>query len=164
YQDQYETKFLESVAVYGVVPSQGDPPPLLFSLTLQYDPGGSGSPVANVTSYSGTLLGDTYKRFLTGIVLSNPEGDSLPGLVFDYYLDASSSAASPGGLKSITYPQGATATYSYANPPQSLNVCDRSHVVARPSDPDFNNAQPRVFFGEDYVVVTWYAQTARPSQ
>ncbi|MGY5776284.1 hypothetical protein [Rhizobium sp. LEGMi135b] len=63
YQDRYETKFLEGIAVQDVT---GAP---MFSLVLAYLPsqpaGGDGSPVANVTSYAGALYGDTCKRFLT---------------------------------------------------------------------------------------------------
>ena len=153
YQDQYETLFLQGVTVQS---AGGE---TLYSFTLDYQPsspaGGAGSPVANVTSYKDELYGNTCKRFLTGITMSNAAGTSLPGLVFDYYFNSTDSGASPGALKSITYSQGATATYSYTK--QLLHVCDRSLAVAPPAGSTFDSATPRVFFGEGYAVVCWYA-------
>ncbi|NTJ62043.1 hypothetical protein G6M50_12110 [Agrobacterium rhizogenes] len=151
YQDRYETKFLEGIAVQDVTGAS------MFSLALAYLPsqpaGGDDSPVANVTSYAGALYGDTCKRFLTGVTFQNASGEALPGLIFDYYFDTSLSGSSPGALKSITYPQGAVATYTYTQ--QQLAVCERMVSVGPPSD-DFQGAEPRAFFGSDYVVTTWY--------
>ncbi|HEX7907986.1 MAG TPA: hypothetical protein VF534_07830, partial [Paraburkholderia sp.] len=153
YQDQYETLFLQGVVVTDAGGAR------LFSFTLAYQPsspaGGAGSPVANVTSYTGDLFGDTCKRFLTGITLSNAAGVSLPGLQFNYYFDAATDGASPGALKSITYSEGATATYAYTK--QSLDICNRSLAVAPPAGTTFAGATPRVFFGSGYAVVTWYS-------
>ncbi|SOE97991.1 RHS repeat-associated core domain-containing protein [Burkholderia sp. OK233] len=153
YQDQYETLYLQGITV------QDTGGATLFSFTLAYQPsspaGGAGSPVGNVTSSKGELFGDTCKRFLTGITFTNAGGASLPGLVFDYYFDATEDGASPGALKSITYSQGATATYSYAK--QSLDICNRSYTVSPPSGETFAGAAPRVFFGDGYAVVTWYS-------
>src|SRR6185369_15511990 len=56
-----------------------------------------------------------------------------------------------------TYPQGAVATYSYTR--QTLDVCDRT-FAAKPPSSDFQGAVPRVYFGPDYAVVSWYS-TAR---
>ncbi|MFM0289081.1 RHS repeat domain-containing protein [Paraburkholderia megapolitana] len=153
YQDQYETLYLQGVTVLDTSGAT------LFTFTLAYQPsspaGGAGSPVANVTSSQGELFGDTCKRFLTGITLTNASGDSLPGLAFDYYFDATGDGASPGALKSITYSQGAIATYSYTK--QSLDICNRSYTVSPPSGGTFTGATPRVFFGDGYAVVTWYS-------
>lgn len=153
YQDRYETLYLQGVTVRDTGGAT------LFGFTLAYQPtspaGGAGSPVANVTSSRGELFGDTCKRFLTGITLTNAGGDSLPGLVFDYYFDRTGDGASPGALKSITYSQGATATYVYTK--QSLDVCDRSYAVSPPPGGTFAGAVPRVFFGDGYAVVTWYS-------
>ncbi|WP_321807418.1 RHS repeat-associated core domain-containing protein [Burkholderia sp. BCC1993] len=152
YQDRYETLYLQRIAV---ADATGAP---LFSFAFDYRPsspaGGAGSPVANVTSHTGELFGDTCKRFLTGIVLSNAAGESLPGLAFDYYFDATATGASPGALKSITYSEGATATYVYTK--QALDICDRSLSVSPPTGTSFAGATPRVFFGKGYAVVTWY--------
>ncbi|HEX5749729.1 MAG TPA: RHS repeat-associated core domain-containing protein [Archangium sp.] len=157
YQDRYETRYLDNIVVKGLDGST------LFSLKLLYQPkqpagGVAGSPVANVTTHTGALFGDTCKRILTRVVLSNAFNDSLPGIVFDYYFDSpasSNTASSPGALKSITYPQGGAATYSYTK--QSLDICDRTYAVPQPSDPGFAGSTPRVFFGEDYAVTTWYS-------
>lgn len=156
YQDRYETLFLQGVTV------QDGSGARLFEFAFTYQPskpaGGTGSPVANVTSATGDLFGDTCKRFLTGITFANADGNSLPGLEFDYYFDASESGASPGALKTVTYTQGAVATYSYTK--QSLDICDRTLQVSPPSGAIFDGAMPRVFFGGNYAVVTWYAPAA----
>lgn len=152
YQDRYETLFLQGVTV-----QDGDETLFEFAFTFQPSrpAGGAGSPVANVTSTTGDLFGDTCKRFLTSITLVNAHGDSLPGLEFDYYFDSSESGASPGALKTVTYTQGGVATYSYTK--QSLDICDRTLQVSPPSGTIFDGAMPRVFFGNNYAVVTWYA-------
>jgi large repetitive protein len=151
YQDRYETLALQSVTV------QAPTGATLFSLELVYQPtkpaGGPGSPVANVTSFTGSLYGDTCKRILTGVTMSNAEGDTLPGLVFDYYFTSTGTGVSPGALKSITWPQGGVATYTYTQ--QTLDVCDRTYQVSPPSSA-FTGAIPRVFFGDDYAVTCWY--------
>jgi RHS repeat-associated protein len=151
YQDRYETKSLHCITVHDL----DDAP--LFSQTFIYAPETkqpeSALGVANVTSYTGSLQGDTYKRFLTGVEFSNADGDSLPGLVFDYYFDGSRSGASPGALWTATYPQGGTATYTYTS--QSLTVCDRTQTVPPPEGIPAG-AHPRVFYGSDYAVTTWY--------
>jgi RHS repeat-associated protein len=150
YQDRYETKYLCGITV------QDAQAKALFAIDFAYEPrpgAGSASAVANVTSYSGSLAGDTYKRYLTGVSLRNADGDTLPGMLFSYHLDASRSGASPGALATITYPQGGKATYTYTL--RSLPVCDRSAVVEPPSGMA-SGATPRVWFGPDYAVTTWY--------
>ncbi|HXH14372.1 MAG TPA: RHS repeat-associated core domain-containing protein, partial [Alphaproteobacteria bacterium] len=155
YQDRYETKYLAEIRVYDPTAAP------LFSLEFLYNPRpeiqGDARAVANVTGYTGALKGDTYKRYLTGIVLKNADGNALPGLVFDYYLDPTVAGASPGALKSITYPQGGVATYTYTQ--QSLAVCNRQQEVTPPlrlPDKVPCGGVPRVWFGPDYAVTTWY--------
>jgi RHS repeat-associated protein len=155
YQDRYETQFLQSVTVADASGAT------LFSLSFLFQPrspaGAAGSPVANVTDNTGSLFGDTCKRLLTGIIMLNADGVSLPGLVFDYYFNAVDAGASPGGLKSITYATGGVATYTYTM--QSLDICERSYAVLPPAGDAFAGAQPRVYFGDDYAVTTWYSQS-----
>jgi RHS repeat-associated protein len=155
YQDRYETQFLQSVTVADASGAT------LFSLSFLFQPrspaGAAGSPVANVTDNTGGLFGDTCKRLLTGIIMLNADGVSLPGLVFDYYFNAVDAGASPGALKSITYAAGGVATYTYTL--QSLDICERSYAVLPPAGDAFAGAQPRVYFGDDYAVTTWYSQS-----
>ena len=113
--------------------------------------------MANVTQNTGSLFGDTCKRMLTGVVMSNADGTSLPGFVLDYYFNGTDAGASPGALKSITYASGGIAT-SYTM--QSLDICDRSFAVLPPAGNEFEGAVPRIFFGDDYAVTTWYSASA----
>lgn len=160
YQDRYETKFLSAMTAHD---ANGVP---LFGYRFEYDPrpgtGGRGSEVANVTDSSGRLEGDTYKRFLTGIMLVNADDTTAPPLNFGYYLQKVDDPQRPAGyspaaLETITYPEGAVAHYDYSF--QSLAACDRSVAVTRPTALG-SGGSPRVFFGGDYAVVTYYNANA----
>ncbi len=142
YQDRYETRYLQAVAVHD---TQGA---AIFSIDLTYS-------VANVTTSSGRLRGDTYKRFLTSLVFRNADGDAQPPLQFDYDLDPSS-GGNRGALRSMTSMEGVVRTWSYQR--QELDLCQRSVVVRRPSTFS-SNSQPRVWFGSDYAVALWYDST-----
>jgi large repetitive protein len=154
YQDRYETKYLAGISV---VDTDAAP---LFSIALVYAPrpaiDGLARAVANVTDNSGTLRGDTFKRYLTAVILQNAQGAALPGLEFGYYLDPTVDGASPGALASITRPQGGVASYTYHW--QRLPICNRLQIVTPPLLPQKEEAGgvPRVWFGPDYAVTTWY--------
>ncbi len=154
YQDQYETKYLKQISVLN---SNIE---LLFYLVLEYCPRPSlDSPyceVANITSYTDKEFGNTFKRYLTSVTQYNADGDSLPGLNFDYYLDDDTERSNLGALKSITYPEGGTATYSYSL--HNLDICNRKEIITPPVEVSHNSsdAVPRVWFGDDYVVSIWY--------
>lgn len=165
YQDRYETRYLSGIAV---TDAAGGP---LFSVDLVYRPRpdveGDAAAVANVTPQAtspnpGDLLGDTYKRYLTAIVMRNAGGEALPGILFHYCLtpigaDGSvPDGESPGALASVTYPQGGIATYRYAR--QSLTQCDRRQDVTPPvgADGTTYGGIPRCWFGDDYAVTCWY--------
>ena len=154
YQDRYETRYLDELVV------QDTNAETLFSVQLTYDPrpqvDGAESAVANVTDNTGTLEGDTYKRFLTGITLLDQDGVAQPSLDLSYYLDESTDESSPGALATITYPEGGIATYSYSH--QDLAICQRSLEVPKPTELE-GGASPRVFFGSDYAVVCYYNQS-----
>lgn len=156
YQDCYETKYLSAIAVT----DQGGA--AMFTMNLTYAPRpqvpGPAGAVANVTANTGTLLGDTYKRFLTAITMVNADGDSLPGHSFGYCLDAGAAGASPGALQSTTDPSGAVTTYQYTQ--QQIAFCDRTQLVTQPPGAQWSGASPRVWFGPDYAVVTWCQPTA----
>lgn len=151
YQDRYETRYLASIQV-----SDADGT-ALFGVRFLHQPrpevDGPEAAVANVTSNAGTLKGDTFKRYLTGIAMTNADGRALPGIRFDYHLDPARQGASPGALRSITQPQGGTAGYSYTR--QDLAVCERTREVAPPAGMSAD-ATPRVWFGPDYAVSCWY--------
>lgn len=160
YQDRYETKFLAGMAAHD---ADGVP---LFGYRFLYDPRpeapGRTREVANVTNSSGPVAGDTFKRFLTGIQLSYADGTTAPPLSFSYYLEKLDAPQQPAGyapaaLAAITYPEGAVARYDYSL--QSLAACDRSVAVTRPAALG-QSGTPRVFFGGDYAVVTYYNANA----
>lgn len=145
YQDTYETKFLQSIDV------KSDKNHLLFSIGFTYQ---------TVTdSFAGydsenRLYGDTVKRQLSGITQYNEHGESLlqsnqPELYFRYI---SASGQNPGALKSITYPDGAIASYHYEE--QHLDVCNRQITITPPQVLG-DMASPRIFYGKDYVVSLW---------
>ena len=150
YQDRYETKYLASVAI-----SAPDGSPLL-TLDLGYAPTptvqGPEQAVANVTSTSGSLYGDTFKRYLTSITIQNPLGDALPGYLYEYHLDPAAAGAQPGALKVLTSPKGGRASYTYAS--NQLPICNRKQKVERPAQAP--SGSPRVFYGDDYVVTVWF--------
>lgn len=160
YQDRYETKFLAGMSAHDAA---GVP---LFGYRFTYDPRpgapGRDKEVANVSGTTGRLQGDTYKRFLTGITLAYADDTTAPPINFGYYLDSVDDPERPEGyapaaVKTITYPEGAVAHYDYQR--QSLPACDRTVVVTRPDVLGANGA-PRVFYGADYAVVTWYSANA----
>jgi hypothetical protein len=66
---------------------------------------------------------------------------------FEYYSQFSDLNA--GSLKTITYPQGARAVYTYKQQP--LNTSRNIKL-----DSPLTGATPRVWFGPDYTVITWY--------
>ncbi|ODC03619.1 hypothetical protein BFW38_08750 [Terasakiispira papahanaumokuakeensis] len=152
YQDCYETFYLDLVTVDDAAGQR------MFSLGFDFAPSPS-SPVANVTDFTGELKGNTYKRFLTGIIQYNQDGTASPGLRFDYDLAMNTQGGQPGALKAVTYPQGGVARYTYSND-QQLVLAERSIEVSRPAQVS-EGATPRVFFGGDYAVVCYYNQNSQ---
>lgn len=140
FQDSYETCYLDNIIVNN---NDGS---TLFSLQFTYNPG-SETAVINVAGSSG----DTSKRLLTGFTLSNSVGQALPGFGIEYYTN--STDINPGALKTITWPTGGTATYSYQA--SELAICTRDLTMTPPA-PMPANSSPRVWFGQGYAVVMWY--------
>ncbi|WIG95619.1 RHS repeat-associated core domain-containing protein [Myxococcus sp. SDU36] len=153
WQDRYETRFLDTICVQA---TDGSP---LFTFGFSYDPrpdaDGREREVANVTASTASLRGDTFKRFLTRITQLDQDGVASPGLVFDYHLDAATEGGQPGALASLTSPEGGTATYTYTR--QNLSLCERRAEVKRPDA--VGGGSPRVYYGPDYTVVTYYNQS-----
>ncbi len=133
YQDRYETKFLSSIEV------KEESNSLLFSLQFDYE--------FNNVSLNDFNDPDFYKRYLTGITQKNPEGESLPGYKFEYYTKDINNNIHRGVLKHITYPAGGIATFNYEK--KDLIGTDRKTTI-------YGQGIPRVWFGNDYVVVTYY--------
>ncbi|MEB3340093.1 hypothetical protein [Okeania sp.] len=134
YQDKYETKFLSSIEVREEASNS-----LLFSLQFDYQ-------LENV--YLNDLNNaDFYKRYLTGITQKNPEGESLPGYKFEYYTKDINNNIHRGVLKQIVYPAGGIATFNYEK--KNLIGTDKKTTI-------YGQGIPRVWFGNDYVVVTYY--------
>lgn len=150
YQDLYETKYLSNIALTAANGAA------LYTVQFGYQPSPSATgpeqAVANVTSFTGTLYYDTFKRFLTSVTVVNAAGDSLPGYLYKYYLGGQATGAQPGALNAVTAPQGGSVTYNYTQ--QELQVCARSQAIPRPGQTP--NGVPRVFYGDDYVVSLWY--------
>ncbi len=149
YQDRYETKYLDSIRVADTEDQT------LLSISCIYEPSpGSDYPaVAEVAGFSGRLKGDTYKRFLSSVVISNGSGEALPGMAFDYFLNDTDAGAQRGAIAAVTYPQGGRAQLTYGK--QELAICDRTETVSVPAGMP-TGATPRVFYGSDYVVSLWY--------
>ena len=145
YQDRYETRYLDSIAVAQDVGGVEQP---LVTIRLFYtvqnlaDPATPGTPA--------TL----FKRYLTGVATVNASGKLLPGMQFEYYTGAEGSPpVHRGALKTVTYPEGGVATYTYSAPPiqgTALNLTLNS------TDPDWVAGTPRYWVGPDYVVLAKY--------
>ena len=145
FQDCYQTRYLDGIDVFYTDDTR------LFSVQFVYEPSpgnGAASAVANVAGSSG----DICKRLLTGMQLINAAGESLPGFNYDYHLDTTAST-NLGALNTITYPSGGTVSYAYT--PTSLDICQRTATLTPPA-PLGQGSIPRVWFGPNYSVVTWY--------
>ncbi|MEM9547098.1 MAG: RHS repeat-associated core domain-containing protein [Bacteroidota bacterium] len=139
YQDTYETKYLDYV---DILSSSGDQ---LFGIHFQYK-------FINIAYQDAPYYKLSFKRTISSIIQVSSEGRVLPGYEFDYFNKVSDN--SPGSLKSIVFPFGGIANYSYKK--QSLNA-PRNLKIDNP----ISGATPRVWHGPDYSVVTWYNQSQK---
>ncbi len=136
YQEQYETRYLDQIEVL----SEANIP--LFSVQFEYD-------FINIGINSQTAVYPLmWKRVLKSFWQVQPNGSTLPGMEFEYY--RLSSDVNPAALKSMIYPQGAKASYTYKQ--QFLNTSRNLKL-----DSPLNGATPRVWFGPDYTLITWYS-------
>lgn len=140
YQDQFETRFLDYIEVYNNIDI------LQFSILFEYDFINLGNNSQN------TIYPLMWKRVLKSFWQVQPTGSSLPGIEFDYYDKVQDTY--PGALKSILYPQGSKAVYTYKD--QALNTARNVKL-----DSPIAGATPRVWFGSDYTVVTWYHKATK---
>lgn len=135
YQDSYETRYLDYIEVRNKLNI------LQFTILFEYDFINLG------TNSQVEVYPLMWKRVLKSFWQVQPSGNTLPGIEFEYY-DTIQDINS-GALKSILYPQGAKAIYSYKEEP--LNSARNIKINA-----PLANATPRVWFGSDYTVITWY--------
>jgi len=136
YQDRYETKYLDEIKVNN---QAGE---LLFSVKFEYQLNN----VSN-TSQSSDIYRYLWKRYLISIHFININSQSLPGIKFEYN---GKSDPHPGALKTITYPEGGKATYSYQK--AQLSNSTKNLRINSPA----TGSVPRVWYGADYAVITWY--------
>ncbi|RIK74499.1 hypothetical protein DCC62_15185 [candidate division KSB1 bacterium] len=132
YQDKFETRFLDYIAVFDIGGTD-----TLSTTRFAYHP---------LQYLNGNY--DLAKRYLKSITQYVAGHKAAPALVFDYYF--TSSDPRYGALKSITYPEGGIATYDYAS--QTIAKSSRNLTISAPA----GYAKPRVWIAEDYVVVTWF--------
>lgn len=152
YQDRYQTRYLDSVTMYG---TDGT---VLFTQQLKYE-ASNGQP-----AFLGT--GDMAKRLLTAIE-QTPAASTLhlPGPGFTYCGQDSAdmvSAAAPfnetthclyGALKSLKTPGGGTITYQYDKVSPTLS--SRNVTLTPPVQTGVTFSNPRFHFEARYVVTTW---------
>ncbi|MBI1767426.1 MAG: hypothetical protein HYR67_03515 [Bacteroidetes bacterium] len=103
--------------------------------------------------------GNTAKMLLSYIEKRNGAGRAMPGIHFDYFT-ATGTTGFKGFLQKITYPAGGTVSYNYSMTNNVLGHSNRNlNIPARPADFDgpYGYAEPLMWFGSDYVVVTWRA-------
>jgi RHS repeat-associated protein len=167
FQDCYEVLLLENLEVQA--PDEANNDELVFGISFNYtDP-------ENISTTPPEMQTVMCKSYLQEITWYNSANITLPGYVCDYYLDSSEGTANLGSVKSITYPEGSTGTFTYGT--NKLPVCDRTQIITPPDTmnagdvlesvedalalvPAIKNigAQPRVWFGEDYAVTVWISQ------
>ena len=143
WQDRYETRFLDSIRLDQTVSGL---PEEVFTIRLDYT-------VENLVSPG--IPGDArylYKRYLRGITTVNAAGKLLPGLRFDYYTDPGAQTHT-GALRSVTYPDGGVASYTYTLQPVTGSALDRTFSA---SDSNWIPGTPSFWFGPDYIVITHY--------
>ncbi|WP_437648789.1 RHS repeat domain-containing protein [Sorangium sp. So ce362] len=136
YQSRYQTRFLQQIAVAA---ADGAP---LTSIDFGYE----------IRSFARLPVNDPdaplyAKRLLVSVVQRDGAGNSLPGFAFDY---GGAKDPLPGGLTSIVYPAGSIVTFSYRK--DAILGTGRSLAVPAPAA----GAVPRVWHGNDYVLVTWH--------
>ncbi|NEP11982.1 MAG: RHS repeat-associated core domain-containing protein [Symploca sp. SIO2C1] len=132
YQDRYETEYLEKIVVYEANPLSDD---LVESFSILLS-----SSTYNFVNSNPYL----YKRCLDKIELQYPGKDALLINSFTYQ---GASELLPGSLKKVVFPEGGSVNYTYAT--VELENCLASYRIGTRS------GTPRVWFSENYVVVTF---------
>jgi hypothetical protein len=130
YQERYEKNYLSNIEIKDIDGSK------LYTFQFIYD-----------LPQDGNLT----KRLLKSIIQKNSAGKSFPSLDFSY----KSSGIKKGALEKVTYPQGGEVIYHYNESGININNSDRELTISAPVG---DYAEPYLWYGEDYVVVTWREQ------
>lgn len=143
YQDRFQTRYLESIAVS----DETGPSRIYMSLRFEYS-------LAKVSQ----AVGDArylYKRYLRSINVVDGDGAVLPGLSFNYSgVDTTPTSANPGALATVTYPEGGQALYEYG-----VKELPGTALRRELKQSDTGAGVPRVWFGADYTVITRYDES-----
>ena len=132
YQEVYEKKYLDHIDVLQEAGTKQ------MSVNFKYSVINSGTNTAKM------LLGYIEQR--------NSVNQAQPGIQFDY----STTSPTKGFLQKVTYPTGGTVSYSYKLTSNSIDRSLRSFTATAPS----GYGEPKLWFGNDYVVVTWRSMGA----
>jgi hypothetical protein len=128
YQERYERKYLDKIYVR----SDGNN---FFTIDLKY-----------VTNLLGN--GNLTKRLLKSVTKTVPTGSSLPATQFDYL----TSGVMKGALYRVSNGVGGFVSFDYGSGVYP-NFSNKQLSISAP--PGF--AEPNVFFGDEFAVVTWRA-------
>lgn len=129
YQSEYETKYLASLSVSNEYA-------FLYKIIFDY----------SIENYDASIQknGNTAKRMLKSICMAMSDR-SMPEMKFEY---CGLNETNSGALKSILYPEGGTAKYSYTKN-HYIDMTERTEFI---SNSAFSDAA-KVFFGSDYAVI-----------
>lgn len=147
YQERYESKYLDQISILN---EDGK----MFS-TMKFEYGFLGKD-------------QLAKRVLKSITQLNHEGKRIaPVQKIEYWGESSDDGVSVsleknkdmfnaklgalyGAIKTVTTPEGGTISYNYAQ--KTIKNSKRDFKIDRP---DANWSDPKVFFGQDYTVISW---------
>ncbi len=125
YQERYENKFLNRIEIWN---DSG-----LKERTIRFGYGMIGS--SNLS-----------KRLLTDVIPESAQGESLPGIAFEYL----TSGTSMGCLNKVTNSWGGAANFTYSS---GLMIGNSHRTVGSAAPTGY--AEPNVWQDQDYVVVSW---------
>lgn len=97
-------------------------------------------------TYTGIGSSEYYKRQLSGFAVYNAAGNALPGYTFTYETGTGSSN-NTGALTRVTSPNKGFVQYTYDV--QTLSATSRDFPIPA----ETNYSEPRLFIGDDYVVL-----------
>ena len=137
WQNRFEKQYLSFIELFSPTGRQ------MYSVRFEFTDG------QGHTVFLGS--GQLTKRLLMGVKTQYPDAkNDLPDVKFTYVMSASDPAY--GSIATVTTPAGGVTTYAYtAN--TDLDLCDRAKTLTSP--PGANYSQPRFWFEDDYIVVTW---------
>ncbi|MCP4153482.1 MAG: RHS repeat-associated core domain-containing protein [bacterium] len=168
YQDRYETKYLQMLVVRSPRSGGRNPDgfnPLLSSPREIETIGNEENVYYKVEFQSGLLALDesgngsmepanTSKRYLESVIQKRGETTILPAMNFRYELKKNS--VGRGRLISVQYPEGGEAHWNYKNIElPEAGIFSLQYTANRPAGNTYEGAVPGIWFGPDYIIVTW---------